>query len=142
MLGLIACCSIIASMFFRVSTLLWEFSADNIFSSGPILTAICKSFCTRVDIGIDNRFTHFNTSITTISYLATDCKILYHARLFNLSLPNISYMPFFNVNLKPKKSAISFIFWLKHIVLKQHKSETKEINVFLLYRAETKLCWN
>lgn len=142
MLGLIACCSMIASMFFRVSTLLWEFSADNIFSSGPILTAICKSFCTRVDIGIDTCFTHFNTSITTISYLATDCKILYHARLFNLSLPNISYMPFFNVNLKPKKSAISFIFWEKHIVLKQHKSETKKINVFLLYRAETKLCWN
>lgn len=113
MLGLIACCSMIASMFFRVSTLLWEFSADNIFSSGPILTAICKSFCTRIDIGIDNRFTHFNTSITTISYLATDCKILYHARLFNLSLPNISYVPFFNVNLKPKKYVLIKTYCVK-----------------------------
>lgn len=117
MLGLIACCSMIASMFFRVSTLLWEFSADNIFSSGPILTAICKSFCTRVDIGIDNRFTHFNTSITTISYLATDCKILYHARLFNLSLPNISYVPFFNVNLKPKK----------YVLIKTYCAKTAQI---------------
>lgn len=127
MLGLIACWSMIASMFLRVSTLLWKFSADKIFSRGPMLTAICKSFCTRVELCSNTKysFNRFNTSVITVSYLAIDCKIVYHARLFNLSLLNIPYMPFFNVNLKPKKSAIRFFFL--NIVLNQHKSETTEI---------------